>query len=285
MLPLLLALALAPPAVTLENPEVNESSGLAVSRRNPGVLWTHNDSGDGPFLYAFNRSGANLGTFRLTGARALDWEDMAAGPCPGARAPSCLYVGDTGDNGARRHDIEIYIAAEPAVDALSRGRRRANAVALPLLATLHLRYPDGPHDAESLLVHPRTGAIYVVTKQRSGPSRIFRVPSSGGLLQPVGTFETGSAAIPVLGTAFLITGGAISPDGRHAVLRDYLQAYEFTLPASERNFDRIWQTRPVPLELPPLRQGESVAYSLDGRTLLLTSEGLPAPLVEVRLKR
>src|SRR5262249_9269918 len=66
----------------LENQSIRESSGIAASRRNAGVFWTHNDSGDGPFIYAFDRQGKHRGVWRVAGAGAVDWEDMAIGPGP-----------------------------------------------------------------------------------------------------------------------------------------------------------------------------------------------------------
>src|SRR5687767_11357942 len=98
--------------VNLENQSVKESSGIAASRRNNGVLWTHNDSGDGPFIFAFDRQGKHRGVWRIAGAAALDWEDMAVGPGP-TRGRSYLYIGDIGDNLKKRGQIIVYRVAEP----------------------------------------------------------------------------------------------------------------------------------------------------------------------------
>src|ERR1043166_9285162 len=89
---------------TFRSRKVRESSGVVVSRAHPGLLCTHNDSGDGPFLYAVNASGDVLGVFRVDGAQAEDWEDIALGPCPAARR-RCLYIGDIGDNGEKRKSV------------------------------------------------------------------------------------------------------------------------------------------------------------------------------------
>ena len=86
---------------TLRSPRLSESSGVAVSRRHPGILWTHNDSGDSAAFYATNHSGDLLGTYDVPGAAAHDWEDMTLGPCqhvPG----TCLFFADTGDNSEQR---------------------------------------------------------------------------------------------------------------------------------------------------------------------------------------
>ncbi len=275
----------------LKNKEVAESSGLATSWRNPGILWTHNDSGDGPFLYAFDLKGGNRGTFRLEDTPAVDWEDIAAAPCPGRPSKSCLFVGDIGDNTRVRPQVQIYIVPEPEVAAQAKGTDRHHATPLGHVRTLRLRYPDSPHDAETLLVHPTSGAIYIITKQRrgEGASIIYRVPSATATgvqqLRQVGQVRTDAGSIPVFGMAFMLTAGAISHDGKHAVVRDYIQAYEFTLPEGAKSFDEIWHTQPEPLDVGSLKQGESIDYDLTGHRLYLTSEGVSSPLIEVRLPR
>src|SRR5215813_6353086 len=98
----------------LENQSIKESSGIAASRRNTGVFWTHNDSGDGPFIFAFDRQGKHRGVWRVIGAKAVDWEDMAIGP-GSRRGRSYLYLGDIGDNSKKRDQITVYRVAEPQV--------------------------------------------------------------------------------------------------------------------------------------------------------------------------
>src|SRR3954465_2999932 len=97
---LMLATALFLLQATFQSPRLIESSGVAVSHAHPGVLWTHNDSGDGPYLYATDLQGTGRGALLVPGAQAIDWEDMALGPCPVAfaRHPTCVYLADTGDN-------------------------------------------------------------------------------------------------------------------------------------------------------------------------------------------
>ena len=98
---------------TIKDKSISESSGLVASRSTPGAYWTHNDSGDGPFIYAFDTRGSSLGTFRVTGAQARDWEDMSVGPGP-QRGKSYLYIGDIGDNQKARAEIIVYRVLEPA---------------------------------------------------------------------------------------------------------------------------------------------------------------------------
>ena len=89
----------------LEDGAIDESSGVVASRRNPDLFWTHNDSGDGPFLYAFDLNGGKRGTWHVTGAKAFDWEDIAAGP------GSTLDIADIGDNDAARATASCTVGA------------------------------------------------------------------------------------------------------------------------------------------------------------------------------
>src|SRR6266851_3388499 len=109
-----------PPRVlgTIQDPAINESSGIVASRTTPGLYWTHNDSGDGPYIYAFDEHGARRGTWRVRGAAAIDWEDIAAGPGPQA-GTSYLYIGDIGDNEGRRAEITVYRVREPTISQLT----------------------------------------------------------------------------------------------------------------------------------------------------------------------
>lgn len=263
----------------LEDRAVKESSGIVASRRNPGLFWTHNDSGDGPLVYAFDRAGRRRGTFRVEGARAYDWEDIAAGPGP-AEGQAYLYAGDTGDNDAERESVVVYRFPEPELtpDAASA------AAALPTqpAEAIRLKYPDGAHDAEALLVHPATGDIYVVTKtaQGAGVYKLAAPFTAEGV-------NTLARVATLRGPDFfgiLITGGDISSDGRRVALCDYAQGYELTLPEGAKSFDDIWRQKPTVVLLGARRQGEAVGYRLDGAALLATSEGSPAPLFETVLR-
>jgi hypothetical protein len=277
-----LPVAPAEPAqlATLEDRRVSESSGLAASRRSPGVLWTHNDSGDSPFVYAFDRQGRSRGTWRVEGAQAVDWEDMAAGPGP-SQGQSYLYVGDIGDNRRKRESVVVYRFPEPELPAAGDAGKEARATQ-PAEA-IRLKYPDGAHNAEALLVHPATGDIYVVTKANA-EAGVYKLaapfdPKAVGTMSKVATLR----GPDFFGT--LVTGGDISPDGRRVALCDYAQGYELTPPAGAKDFEEVWRQTPVALSLGARMQGESVAYRLDGAALLATSEKTPTPLFEVVLPK
>ena len=275
-----------PPArvAALEDEAVRESSGLAASRRNPGLFWTHNDSGAVPLLHAFDRAGRRRGVWRLSGAAIIDWEDMAAGPGP-QPGRQYLYVGDIGDNQRRRAEVVVYRVAEPEIaPADAQTGARAPRESEPAEA-LRLRYPDGAHDAEALLVHPSNGDLYVVTKEIGGRAAgVYKLAAPPARAPSVNTLKrVGEVRLPVL-FGGLVTGGDISPDGRRVVLCDYTGGYEFTLPGGRAavEFDGVWRQAPTTIDLGERRQGESVCYAADGESIFATSEKRPTPLIEVR---
>jgi hypothetical protein len=237
-------------------PELPEASGLAISRRVPGRLWALNDSGE-PVLFALDTKGAVTGRLRLTGAHVEDWEAVAVGPCP---AGSCIYVADIGDNNRDRERITVYRVAEP------EGGPEAAAVA----DVFHATYPDGPHDAESLLI-TRDGRLYVVTKGDTGSVRVYRFP--GELrpgttlpLEPVG--KPRDAGEPA--DNYRITDGAVSPDGEWVVLRSN-QALSFYRTA-ELLAGNWREARRVDLDPLGEPQGEGVALGADN-VVYLAGEG------------
>lgn len=265
---------------SIQDPELPECSGLAASRTNPGVLWTHNDSGDGPFVYAMDETGKKMGTWRVTEIGAEDWEAIAVGPCPDDG--HCLYVGDIGDNQRERREVEVYIAREPKIERGDERSDRDHPRSLPLLRTLRLVYPDRPHDAETLLIHPRTGVLSIITKKTRGESEsaVFRVPSRTTreiqTLRKIAVLSQGSSRIPLLDDVFATTDGAISPDGRAVVLRDYLRAHIYRVP--DGDFDEVWKEKPEPLNVGTVRQGESLCFDLSGKSIYTSSEGRNAPI-------
>ena len=193
--------ACRPPGGLARMAGLSEASGLAVSRRDPGRLWTHNDSGE-PVLYSMDAKGSMRGRVQVTGAAVEDWEAMAIGPCP---AGSCIYVGDIGDNNASRAGVTIYRLTEP----------EGASGAAKVTDVFHATYPDGAHDAETLLV-AGDGRLYIVTKGETGPIGIYRFPTDPKSGASVELEKIGG---PSPGGKMLITDGAVSPDGEWVALR------------------------------------------------------------------
>jgi hypothetical protein len=183
---------------------ISEASGLAVSRRVPGRLWAHNDSGQ-PMLFALDERGSVTGQLRIAGANAEDWEAVASARCG---TGSCLYIGDIGDNNTKRDHVTVYRVPEPDASATTSAPAEA----------FHATYPDGPHDAETLLIAP-DGRLHIVTKGSSGAIALYRFPADLRAGSTTKLERVGNAAGDSTDRDSRITDGAISPDGRWAALR------------------------------------------------------------------
>jgi hypothetical protein len=264
----------------LENQAIKESSGIAASRNNADQFWTHNDSGDGPFIYAIDREGKHRGVWRVAGASARDWEDIAVGPGPN-EGQSYIYIGDIGDNSESRNEIVVYRVAEPLIDPKDSSSTARNPLSTEPADVIRLKYPDGKHNAETLLVHPATGDLYIITKVNGEAAGVYKLTAPIAKSEMRALMFIAQARFPNL-LAGLITGGDISPDGRRVILCDYLGACELVLPdKASIAFDEIWKQPMLGVNLGSRRQGEAICYRADGMALLATSEGLPCPLIEV----
>jgi hypothetical protein len=279
---LLLAPAAAPETLFLLPSGITESSGLATSSTSDDWVFTHQDSGDDANVYAIGRTGELLATYDL-GVEARDWEDMARGPDEQGR--SSLWLADIGDNRAvRERGLLVHRVPEPQVDPAGRKRK---AELDPV--SFRLVYEDGPRDAETLLVHPRTGRLYVVTKEPlrrpalyAAPARLD--PSAPNALRRLGDLElprTQTAGGPGQGGAVrvLVTAGDVSPDGTRLALRTYTDVVVWPLAGGE--VEDALDAEPSSTPLPPTEQGEGLAWTRDGTAVLTTTEGDPAPVHRV----
>ncbi len=250
---------------------VRESSGVAVSRAHPDVLWTHNDSGDGPYLYATDLGGRDRGFLLVSGAAATDWEDMALGPCP-TRAGSCVYLADTGDNFETRASVTVYAIPEPDPPTAPGDTLRTTAAP----AVLQFRYSDGAHDVEAIYVSPRDSALYLVSKGRSGSIGVYRVArtewngAAGSIIKAVRLQILDIR--PNARAGRWVTGAAIRPDGRLVAIRTYGEIYLFYPGVG----GRLTPARPHPCKIGGLDEpggGEAIDF-LDDSALVVTSEAL-----------
>jgi hypothetical protein len=251
-------------------PEATEISGLVRSPGQPGVLWAHNDSGDRARIFALRTDGSLIASLDVPDAEAVDWEDMAAGP------DGSLLLADTGDNRSERQAVDVYRIPEPDVSA--------HPTATAPATRLRLRYPDGAHDAETLLADPRTGELVIVTKQLDGRSGVYAgtVPAAGApseqTLRRAGSLR--------LGLGGLATAGDVSGDGRTVAVRTYGELYAWTRKAG--------MSLAATLRRPPCRgrapffregQGESLALSRDGRSFFTIPEGAGATVRRYTLRK
>lgn len=262
---------------TIKSKEIRESSGLVASRCNQGVFWTHNDGNNENHIYAINSQGEKLGTYQVSGAENDDWEDLATiqkdGEC-------FLYIGDIGNNERLRGELTVYKVQEPKVSTQDKLSDKKNPMTTAKAEAIKLSYPNQRHDAETLLVHPETEDIYILSKRLSGASLVYKL-SDYKIGQTKTLKEVGKVSVPAIPNGFL-TGGEISSDGTRIVICDYYNGYEIVLPKNAENFDEIWKDEPSIIELGKREQGEAICYSVEGEAIYATSEKKDSPFIEVK---
>jgi hypothetical protein len=258
---------------------IMEASGMAVA--STGDRLYHINDGNAPVFHVTDLQGGALQSVRISNFTPLDIEDLGLGPCGTA---TCLFVADIGDNAARRQTVQIALARESATFAAELVPERV----------VTARYPDGPHDAEAIAIHP-SGDLLLVTKARTGfggPAQLFRLRAAqlvaGGeqAFEPLGTIPmpalTNQGMIPLR----VVTAMDIAPDGQRFVLLTYDMGFEFA-------FDPV---KPLPatfvegqthraFTIAALVQPEAIAYERAGRSVVYSTEsvrGSVAPLMRQR---
>lgn len=233
--------------------QLEEASGVAVSRKFPGRMYHINDSGDAGRFFMTNMEGKNTTAIAVPDFAPEDAEAMSLGGCAGTGdVKSCLFIGDIGDNGRRRQWVEVVAVEE--VQNFGRSAKPRQR--------FKLRYPDGPHDAESLAVHPN-GTIYMLTKDQ--PARLFKFnPREGSqTLTPVMKLDTPGRP----------TDMTISDDGTRLLVLTYRDAVEFGIDFDHPSPPRYRQV----IRIRFLEQQEGVAYLPGSHSFIYTSERVIFP--------
>lgn len=253
------------PAETGRAPAVlPELSGLAASARHSGIFWAHNDSGNAFEVFALEPSGNVRARLKLTGAKPTDIEDIAVAPCGAGDSRPCLWLGDIGDNFERRGQVQLYRLPEP--------EQLADAT-LPV-EVLPFTYPDGPHNAEALVVD-RNGRPAVITKTYESLGQLFALDG----LRP-GTVVK-ATLLGVLnapqGLDHATTAADLHPSGDRLLLRTYTRAWEVRRPGAQR-FEDFVKGSVARVPAASQAQAEAIAYFPEGRGYLMGSEFSGQPL-------
>lgn len=257
---------------------LKEASGIEVSSSNK-TLYHINDSGNGIYFYTSNLDGGNIKPVSILGYESslADFEDLSVGPC---YSKSCIFIGDIGDNTKSKKYIKIIIIQE---------KDRFESSAKPV-KIIRLKYPDRPHDAESLAVHPN-GDLFIITKEanykrkKAFPSKIYRVKKDDWQSDytAIKSMELiGSIDIMQINDSYtgffdnLITSFDISSNGKRFILLTYQNAYEFNIDLSVVNDlnskDLIRGKDYNTIVLKRLPQQESTAYLNSDKSILYNTE-------------
>lgn len=244
-----------------------ELSGLAASHTLADVLWTHADSGGTADVYTIDTTGGALGSLHLAGVTPVDWEDIAVGTCD---AGSCILVADIGDNDMNRAGISIYEIDEPTA-------RPSGAADVPW-RKIDISYPDGAHNAEALIVDPRDGARYLITKL-AGPAALYAIPRTGGAATKLATIGFPAGDLRVTAADMFVDDCSA-----HILVRTRDRLWELRGPKDATVVELAAATAvAMPVAAEP--QGEAVAFAADGSAYFTTSEGANPPLYRVDLTR
>lgn len=269
----------------LEDKRIHESSGIALGLRDPSIFWTLNDSGGEPCIFAVDHQGKTRAKVRIPDAANFDWEDLASGR--DAAGKPCVFVGDIGDNFQLRPTVQIYQIEEPVLPPAADAGKEIESSKPQIW---RFTYPDGPRNAESLLVHPITGRLYIVSKSETGHSALYAFPQPLVKDPPMMLEKVIELEFPATARmgkrpkdASQVTAACFAPDGRRIVVATYSYLHEWPIGEGEALSDAL--ARPAVVIKPVLlAQLEAICYDADGRSLWLTSERLPTPLLQIRRK-
>lgn len=259
------------PAVA--DPALKELSGLARSGRDGGLFWALNDSGNSPVLYLLDGQGQSRGWVGVTGAPNIDWEDLDAFTLEGR---PYLLVADTGDNLAGRDFCTLFIVPEPSLAESAQGREMAPAW------KIRFRYQGGPRDCESVAVDARTKEIFLISK-RTWPQELYSLPLRPlPSTEPVVVSRRGTVNLPKAAPwegpfASQSTGLAFNPEGNLAAVLTYARVFLFSRQPGE-TWEHAFARPPERLRRHGLGQAEGLAFSADGKQILVMSEGVGAAM-------
>jgi hypothetical protein len=246
---------------TILSSNLVEASGLAVSRSNPSIIWSHNDSGHANRLFAVGENGEDYGVFIPQGTGSRDWEDICIGPGP-VDGVNYIYIADIGDNHAQYNYIIVYRFPEPDISGLDSSG--VNYVNSDLVERMEFTYPDGPRDAETLMIDPWTKDLYFVSK-RDAKSIIYKSPYP----QQVNA-RTELKKMAQLPFNWAVAGD-ISSDGKKIVIKDRYKIYCWERIIGETIIEAL-KRKPVQLPYIPEPQGESFGWTPDGTGYFTLSE-------------
>lgn len=246
----------------LQDAAINELSGLVVSSKSDNLMWVHNDSGDKSYVYLINNAGKKLATINYN-KEVRDCEDIALYH-PNNQKP-LIFVGDIGDNKAKREYISIYKFEEPNTSKIKKNIEIKNA------EEIKLKYPDGARDAECLIIDPIDKNIYIISK-REDSVKVYSAPINTAKNKIITLKKEATLFFPGFIHIKWITAGDISRDGKQILVKSYGNIFYWKRNANETFIDAIKKPFKI-LSYKPETQGEAIGFTNDGKKYYTISEG------------
>lgn len=262
----------------LADPEIRESSGLVLSQRHDNCFWTHNDSGDAPRLFLVHRDGRTIARLKIAGAKALDWEDIASATIHGTPK---LIIGDIGGNALKRDHVTLYILSEPKfLFDDSKPKLPIESVATVETA-IDVVFNGGVTNYEGIAVDRSAKSILIFEKSFTGRVYSIPLPDSTKKRMEVEAKYIGQTGIPFASAC------DIAKDNKSMVVINYGTGFLFLRRTAANGHVEEWsesfKREPVLFVLPKMRQSEAVCFSKDAKSIYLTSEQVPTPLIQMTL--
>lgn len=241
---------------TLQTKVLDEASGLACSRLNPGILWSHNDSGGKAEVYALDTQGRLVCTVQLAGIKNRDWEELSLSTDP-KTGKSYIYVGEIGDNAARYETLKFYKLEEPVLNG------KDSLITVQNIETIEFTYSDGARDAEAFFVQPQTGDIYIISK-REEEVGLYRIAD------PSSKQKNTAIKLRTLPLSW-VTAASISPNGKKLLVKTYTGVFSFKARLNKNGELKLpAKPKSLPYRLEP--QGEGLSWDARGKGYYTLSE-------------
>jgi len=251
----------------LSSPVLKEVSGVAVSQLHHNILYVHNDSGDSSRFFAITTEGKLLATYYFKAkyngfAGVLDCEDIGVGAGP-VKGQSYIYLADIGDNFAWRPSVQVYRFNEPSL------KKQADTLTA---SALTLTYPDGRHDAETILIDPVDKQLYIITKREDSVG-IYSCALNFKTNDNVVLQKHGKLHLQTNHKRNWIVSGCISQDGSQVLLKSLEHVYYWKRLANEPIFTTLQGIPKIQTAFISHGQEEGISFSADGSGYYITSEG------------
>ncbi len=272
-------------STVIQDKDISEASGIAISRRDNQLVWINNDSGNSADIFAVNRQGERVATVTIPDVDLewLDWEDLASFELDGK---PYLLVADVGDNFSSHWRYTLYFLPEPDLSELPKGAH----IELKPEWTMHFVYEDGPRDCESVAVDVKHRKILLLSK-RNEPPVLYSLPlrkikaATAKRLGEVPAFpepeERHLRMVDLLGYTTMPTGMDIAADGSGLVVLTYGNAFYYSANGIENDWLKVLHTTPKTIELPALKQAEGIGFDQQSQHVFVTSERRPTPLIDI----